>query len=324
MAGVLIAITQLPEDIQFLAEIAARSGMSLRKPPDMQVAMRMMSEEENAAIFVDASTRAHYDRFELAVQDSFGLFSARVSSNRIHYLSSEDIFQVPYLIASPLFGSYIRRNYSDVSSVADHYARVVTSGLHHRGFGLANLNSPGVRLQSIRLTNSAQKQEAVDEVKNYLVALKFQTRMASVIANAVDELLMNAMFDAPTDATGRHLYDATARSSVIELSGKSSVELQVTFDGTYVALTAIDLYGSIDKSKLLAAISAIYRDQEYRVRQGVAGAGLGLATVFHSGGSFLFSSEQGVRTEVTVFFRKTDNFREFKNQFRFISTQFHF
>ena len=95
-------------------------------------------------------------------------------------------------------------------------------------------------------------------------------------------------------------------------------------NGIYEAGAASDLYGSLDKNRLLSHISKIYKEEEYRVRTAVAGAGIGLATVFRTGGSFFFVSEQGVRTEVTVFFKRTDNFREFKDQFRFISTQFYF
>ena len=74
----------------------------------------------------------------------------------------------------------------------------------------------------------------------------------------------------------------------------------------------------------LLRFDKVYTDEEYKVRSSVAGAGIGLATVFRSGGSFFFVSEAGVKTEVTVFFRRTDNFRKFKDQFRFISTQFYF
>ena len=182
----------------------------------------------------------------------------------------------------------------------------------------------GAKIQVVKLQATNQKQDAVEAVKNYLLAVKFQSRMAAVIANSVDELLMNAMFDAPVDEVGRTLYDSTARSTVIKLDGKNAVEMHVGYDGEYVAISAVDLFGSLDKVKLLKHISKIYTDEEYRVKTQVAGAGIGLATVFRSGGSFFFVSESRVKTEVTVFFRRTENFREFRDQFRFLSTQFYF
>jgi hypothetical protein len=320
----LIAMTNLGEDLVFLDQVAKASGLSLMHAPDLSQSIKLIEAEEQPVIFVDVSKREDYQRFEAGIQKNFGLFSSRISANRLHFLSSEDIYEVPYLIGSPIFGSYIRRNYTQTSTVGECYGRILKGTLGERAFGIENFIKPGTRVQTIRLSHSLQKQEAVDVVRNYLVAVKFQTRMATVIANAVDELIMNAIYDAPVDQLGRHLYDVTARNTALDLQGRSAVELQVAFDGEYVMFTAVDLFGSLDKAKLLGAISKIYREQEYKVRTGVAGAGLGLATVFHSGGSFHFASETGSRTEVSVFFRKCQNFREFKSQFRFLSTQFYF
>ena len=176
----------------------------------------------------------------------------------------------------------------------------------------------------VKLALSSQKQEAVEAIRTYLEAAKFNSRMATSIANAVDEILMNSIFDAPIDELGKPMYAQTPRSTVFELKGRQEVEMKVGFDGSYVAVTAVDHFGSLDKVKLMKHIAKIYTDEEYKVKTSVAGAGLGLATVFQSGGSFFFVSESRTRTEVTVFFKRTESYRDFKDQFRFISTQFYF
>ena len=56
---------------------------------------------------------------------------------------------------------------------------------------------------------SIQKQEAAEAVRQYLIQAKIPGRIANSVANAVDELLMNAIFDAPTDAFGKTIYSAT-------------------------------------------------------------------------------------------------------------------
>jgi hypothetical protein len=192
-----------------------------------------------------------------------------------------------------------------------------------RAFNLQTLMKPGTKIQSLKLVSSGQKQSAVDAAKNYIIAAKFQTRIASLVSNAIDEILMNAIFDAPTDELGKPLYSSTPRSTVMKLEGRAEVEMQVGFDGTYVGITAIDKFGSLDKAKLLAHVIKVYTDEEYKIKTSQAGAGIGLATVYRTGGSFFFSSESRERTEVTVFFRKTDSYREFRDQFRFFSTQFY-
>lgn len=299
------------------------AGLSLRICANALEGVAFILSAEPAVIFADTSTEGLYQELENAIQQSVGLFSDKIQANAIHFLSSENIENVRYLIQSPLFGHFVVRNFSDPKTEGEHYGRLVKATLNERAFGLNTLMKPGTKIQKIVLQKSGQKQEAVEAVRNFLVAAKYQSRMATVIANAVDELLMNAIFDAPIDDLGKQLYASAPRTTHIDLIGKHAVEMQVSFDGTYVGITAIDQFGSLDKSKLLTHISKIYTQEEYKVRSSVAGAGIGLATVFRSGGSFFFVSEGGTRTEVTVFFKRTDNFREFKDQFRFLSTQFY-
>lgn len=324
MSSTLILISQEQADARFAAAVAATAGLALRAVRDADEAAALVDTEGPCVLMVDASDESRYLAFEQAVQKRLGLFSSKLDANQIYYLSSLDIYEVPYLIQSPLMGSYVHRNFEQDPRVGEYFGRVLGAGAAGRAFGTDKVVRPGTKIQTIRLERAGQKQEAVEAVRAYLMALKFQSRMATVIANAVDEVLMNAIFDAPVDETGRRIFDQTSRATGFMLDGQRAVELHVAYDGEYVVLTATDLFGSLDRGRLLSSLSKIYTQTEYRVRSSVAGAGIGLASVFHSGGSFLFSSEKGTRTEVTVFFRRCDNYREFKDQFRFISTQFYF
>ncbi len=320
----LLLISARPEDQAFAAEVALTAGLSLRTVADPKEGAATIAEEHPAVILVDTSTEEQYVAFENAIQETVGLFSDKINANSIHFLSSENLEKVQYLVQSPLFGHFVMRNYGNPKESGNHYGRIVASTFNERAFGMQRLLREGSKVQVIKLQLTTQKQDAVEAIKNYLLAAKFQSRMATVIANAVDELLMNAMFDAPTDDLGRSLFSSTARTATIKLEGRHAVEMHVGYDGRYVAVAAIDLFGSLDKAKLLSHISKIYTEEEYKVKTSVAGAGIGLATVFRSGGSFFFVSESRARTEVTVFFRRTDSFREFKDQFKFLSTQFYF
>lgn len=320
----LLLISARPEDKAFAAAAAMNAGLSLKLAPDARAGAKIIAEEGPTVIFCDVSSEAHYQALEKAISDTVGLFSDRINSNAIYFISSAPLERVQYLIQSPLFGHFIIRNYGEVQETGAHFGRLVRATLADRAFGLKQLLKDGAKTQVLKLKITTQKQDAVEAVKNYLLAAKFQSRMAALIANAVDELLMNSMFDAPTDDLGRPLFNSTARTASIKLEEKHAVEMHVGYDGQYVAISAVDMFGSLDKNKLLAHISKVYADEEYKVKTSVANAGLGLATVFRSGGSFFFVSEARVRTEVTVFFKRTDSFREFKDQFKFLSTQFYF
>lgn len=320
----LLLLSNHPDDEKFAAEVAQGTGLSLIAATDAKEAVSHLEREKIQAIFADVSTPEQYYSFEKEIENRVGLFSEKVQANSIHFISSEDIHKVEHIVRSPMFGNFIYRNYGDASAAGKHYGRILRACNADRAFGLQNLLPEGSKVQTVKFQHSGQKQEAVEAVKNYLLAAKFKARMANVVANAVDELLMNAMFDAPVDNIGNQMLAKTPRSTRLELKGPHEVEMQIGYDGRYIAITAVDLWGSLDKNKLMNHISKVYMNEEYRVKTSVAGAGIGLATVFRSGGSFLFTSENRVRTEVTVFFRRFDNYKEFREQFRFISTQFYF
>lgn len=324
MSKSLLLISNRPEDQAFAAEVAMTAGLSLQSVANAREGAAILAQDDTPVIIVDTSSEAQYQEFENAVQDTVGIFSDKVDANLIHFLSSKPLEDVRYLIQSPLFGHFIMRNFRNPQVEGQHYGRILRATLSERAFGLAGLLKEGSKIQVVKLQRSTQKQDAVEAIKNYLIAAKFQTRMATVIANAVDEILMNAIFDAPVDDVGRHTFSATPRSTAIDLNDRNAVEMHVGYDGVHVGITAVDHFGSLDKVKLLSHISKIYTDEEYKVRSAVAGAGIGLATVFRSGGSFFFVSESRTRTEVTVLFQRTDSYRDFKDQFRFISTQFYF
>ncbi|MCM2322619.1 MAG: hypothetical protein NDJ90_05105 [Oligoflexia bacterium] len=324
MNNILLLISARPEDEAFAAEVAAVAALTCRVARSPEEGAEIIASDSPRVILADASDEECYSDLEAAIQEKVGLFSDKIDANAIHFITSQNLEKVPYLIQSPLFGHFIFRNYGNPKEAGAQYGRLVLATIQERAFGLEKLLQENAKIQTVKLQSTVQKQGAVEAIKNYLLAAKFQSRMASVIANAVDEILMNAMFDAPVDDIGRPLFASVSRSTAMKLEGRHAVEISVGFDGRYVGLTAVDSFGSLDKAKLLSHISKVYTEEEYKVKTSVAGAGIGLATVFRSGGSFFFSSESRHRTEVTVFFKRTDSFREFKDQFRFISTQFYF
>ncbi len=324
MSKSILLISRNPQDIAFAKGVAETASIGLITVPSLQEAMGAIAENPGAFIFLDASSGEHYRLFEQAIQEKFGLFSEKADANLIHCITERSLENCPELIQGQLCGHYIQRNFQDAESDGRYYGRVIRASLTGRAFGMQTLFGTDVKTQTVKLQRSTQKQDAVEAVKNYLIAAKFQTRMATVIANAVDEILMNAIYDAPVDHLGKPLYPAVPRSTLLELEGKGSVEMHIAFDQDVVAISAIDLYGSLEKSRLLQHLAKAYSDKAYQVKTAVAGAGIGLATVFRLGGSFLFAAEKSSRTEVTVFFRKASNYREFKDQFHFISTQFYF
>ena len=154
--------------------------------------------------------------------------------------------------------------------------------------------------------------------------------MSNIIANAIDELIMNAVFTAPTDTAGRRIYDQANHEAALALEGKTQVDVSIAFDGIQVGISVSDLYGSIDKEKVHRNLSALSKDEVQKKedhgksRMLSAGSGIGLASIYRSGGSLICLSEKNTRTEVCAIFERVENVRKFKDQFRCILNQYYY
>lgn len=326
MSKSLLLISKHPQDRAFVSTIATTCGLSLKSCDDPQqgaAAVAQQAAGTYSGIFVDGSDAGFYSKFEAALQETVGLFSDRLNANQIHFFSDDPFHLTPYLTESPLMGHFILRKFDNIEKAARHYSRIVRLSSAEKEFGLAAFFGPEFKIQTVKLLKSSQKQDAVEATRQFLLAAKFQARMATAIANAVDEVLMNAIYDAPVDALGKPLHVTAARTTELDLSGPSEVELLLGFDGAHVAISAIDHYGSLDKTRLMTHMSNHYATDEYKVKNSKAGAGIGLGTIFKMGGSLLFRSEPQAKTEATVIFERKDNHKNFKDQFKFTSTLFY-
>jgi len=120
-----------------------------------------------------------------------------------------------------------------------------------------------------------------------VVAMRFgiSNRLAAAAADAAHELLMNAMYDAPVDATGRPRYAAN-RQSEIDLEPHEVPTLRLTVDCSHLSLDVTDPFGRLDRASLFGGIlrgragRSGRPDEVLDLAQG--GAGLGLFNLFSS------------------------------------------
>lgn len=322
MAKTLLLVSQRGDDEAFLSEVARSAELDLKICATADEAVDFVSENDCRAVFVDITEIEQLRDFETQVQEKLGLFSDRIDTNSIHFMSDRDMSANRDAILSPLFGNFFQRPSSEIEDVAQTYGRYVGASERKNTHDLKNFLGPKVVLQKVVLTNSGQKQQAVEAVRQYLIAAKVKPRIANLIANAVDELLMNALFDAPCDEFGRQLFDATDRSTKRELNDRERVTMTLGFDGHNVGISVADQFGSVDRNRLLQHVTESYKKKNYAIRHGQAGAGLGIATVFSSGGSLIYHCESNVKTEATLLYRAFSSFRAFKHQFKFFSAKF--
>lgn len=323
----LLLISKRPEDQDFLARLGELCERHVVRVDTAKEGVELISQGEVAATFIDIVDESSFTAFEAEVQNQLGLFSDKVNTNRFHYISTQDLDGVKFLCNSALFGNFLLRTYDTpqkAKQAADRYASVVRASLMDRAFGLKNFFSDKAQIQNIRVIHSSQKQKIVEAIRAFLIKARYPTRVATVIANSVDELVMNGIFAAPIDEVGHRIYEQTPRDTPIELVDQAVIEVTLCIDGSKCGISVSDNFGSIDKEKIIRHLSTVYTRDSYTVKTNVAGAGIGLATTFRNAGSLIFICEKGSRTEVAVTYERFENFKDFKGQFRYISTQFYY
>ena len=324
MSHEFLLISSHPDDPAFLAEVAGAVDAKVETAPDPMDALELLGKRNFAGIFLDVSNLRDLKDFEMGVQKQFGLLGDHIQASRFHFISDVPLGEKRDVIQSPFFGSFFQRPPSDQTEVAGKfYGRMMQANQGYGSKVLENFLGPDGGVQSLWLDRSSQKQEATEAVRQYMFQGKVPVRIANTIANVVDELLMNALFDAPVDEFGRALYSLTSRDADRVLSEEERVELRVGFDGYYLGLMVNDQFGTLDRNRLLNHVSINYRDKEYKPRQGGAGAGLGLGTILATGGSLSYHCEEGKRTTAVLTTRVTESYRDFKSQFRFFSARFY-
>jgi hypothetical protein len=176
-------------------------------------------------------------------------------------------------------------------------------------FGLEKYLTWGSSIRHIELTEAAQRRALVTEINSDVHRANLGPR-ANAAAVIADELLSNAVFNAPVDEAGVHIHAGDDRTASRSLSARDGVTLRYACDARYLAIEVEDRYGSLDRETILRyLVKAASRSRE-KVSMSTRGAGIGLATVYASCSHLVFNLEPGKRTQaialIDVRFRPTE------------------
>lgn len=167
----------------------------------------------------------------------------------------------------------------------------------------------GAQIISLAVSSTADRDRAVGNVQEFIARLQAPKRVGEMFGELAHELLMNAMYDAPVDATGHPMY-AADRKAEITLSAAQQPTVLLGTDGTKLALQVRDPFGRLQRNHvvggLLRGLSGGEMDQSH------GGAGLGMMVCHNSAAAMFFDVMRGRATEVTAVFELDQNLREFR------------
>ena len=188
----------------------------------------------------------------------------------------------------------------------DEVELVVTSQKLMTGdiFGLEKYLAWGAVMNEAEVSTYEQKRAALFAVGRAAESVGASRRVATKIESAADELLMNALYDAPAAASGverRPKAGAIQPSAPLDVSGKTAL-LRYACDGRHFAVSVLDRYGLLDKKRILDSVLRARNEHGRPVEVGNGGAGRGLYSVLSSVTRFFVNIQPNARTEVICLF----------------------
>jgi len=150
----------------------------------------------------------------------------------------------------------------------------------------------GTDLATTTITRGSQRAELIAQIAELVRARGQSARVASMAMLVADELISNAVHNAPVDGAGTHYRKELPRDQELVLDAPHEVLVRWGCDARYLAIEVTDRFGSLDRDTILAALA------KQDIRESGGGAGMGVALAYRSCDHIVFNLAPGKRTQI--------------------------
>jgi len=266
------------------------TGALLDQAFSFQELQEKMSQNEYALLVMDASFLEHLEDVQ-NMQPDCSCMVVLDGHIREHL---EKFDQLPQNLRF-LFRS------EDKKTQIHNILSAVTKVLTHQIFGLEPYTGFGVEAQSERIKSSDQRAELLSHMETYLAESGVRSSFRDQARLVAEELLMNAIYDAPCDPIERKpLFNHLARTEAVTLDAPQQGSFSYLFDGTRIVVSVRDPFGSLEPQTIYKYLKNSYseRPQEINMLEGKGGAGRGLHQIVESSHELIFNLSPEKKTEV--------------------------
>jgi len=144
------------------------------------------------------------------------------------------------------------------------------------------------------------KEQALDAVMALAAALELSDEKKRRIEVATEELLLNAIYDAPRDAAGTAVHAKLDRRTPVKLGAGQQVKLHYGCDGRNFVVSVADRFSALQRANIERSLSKLLDPQGARPAPGTSGAGLGLMLTYGAANQLIAHAVAGRFTEVTA------------------------
>jgi len=229
---------------------------------DLQVILNRTSERTHIAVITDNAPLQEFARL---------LDDVRVN----HIISREEIERGVFVTAQKLLSGDI--------------------------FGIERYLPEGTPVHYCRLNDFAGRGKAIDTVLDFAEESKIRSRLRQGIGQVCEELLMNALYDAPVDESGAQVFAEVDPHDRVATCSPRPVSIRYAATETQFAIAVRDRYGRLAKNTIIAYINKCLTSDN-QIDRKTYGAGLGLYIVANAAASYVVNVAYDIATEVICTF----------------------
>ena len=185
----------------------------------------------------------------------------------------------------------------DAGSLSAMATRVLAGDI----FGLEKLVPWGTQVHSHLVGDFQEKSLCISSVSEFAEAMGVRRKYREGIEQSLDEMLMNALYDAPVDEQGRQIFADIPTKTRISLRVEQKVVVQYACDGKQFVIAVRDAFGTLERATVLRYLHKCLH-AEQQIDRKIGGAGLGLYLMVNASSEVYFNVLPGVATEAVCAF----------------------
>jgi len=269
---------------RIVQRILGATGHQIDIAEDLDQAVRLLAHTAPALIVVDGGTALHP-----GAQALIAAATARGTTACLTLLPGPAPGDVPRLLN---VGAVTNLLVHPMPILAEELTITAQKLLRGDLFGLEKYLLWGAHARELMLTRSSRRADLIETVSQAVRAAGQSPRVASSAMLVADELMSNAVHNAPVDQAGEHYRRDLPRDTDFALDERHQVRLRWACDARYLAIEVKDRWGTLTRDVILRALA------QSDVRDSGGGAGMGLALTYRSCDHLVFNLAPGEATEI--------------------------
>lgn len=168
-------------------------------------------------------------------------------------------------------------------------------------FGIERYLAKDTEVHYVRLNDFEGRGNAIDTILEFADKSGIRPRLRQGIGQVCEELLMNALYDAPVDDTGAQMFAEIDPHDRVAAQSPRPVSIRYASTESLFAVAVRDRYGRLAKDTIIAYIDKCLNSPN-QIDRKTYGAGLGLYMVANAAAGYIVNVAYGIATEVICTF----------------------